>query len=149
MSNSLRPHGLYSPWNSPGQNAGVCRCSLLQGIFPTQGSNPGLPHHMWVLYQLSHKESPQLLQKWSFIILIFFFLFLLTFCLQVLKTLGKSASLFFCICIGMHTYLFLFFLCLLKKTSLIKNLCIKKHNVQSKGQIFFSVFFFFSMCDRD
>ena len=44
MSDSLRPHGLYSPWNSPGQNTGVGRLSLLQGIFPTQGSNPGLPY---------------------------------------------------------------------------------------------------------
>ena len=32
--------------------------SLFQGIFPTQGSNPGLPHCRWILYQLSHKESP-------------------------------------------------------------------------------------------
>ena len=36
MSDSLRPHGLYSPWNSPGQNTGVGSLSLLQGIFPTQ-----------------------------------------------------------------------------------------------------------------
>ena len=43
MSNSLQPHGLYSPWNSSGQNTGVGGLSLLQGIFPTQGSNPGLP----------------------------------------------------------------------------------------------------------
>ena len=42
--NSLWPHGLYSPWNFPGQNTGVGSCSLLQGLFPTQGSNPGLPH---------------------------------------------------------------------------------------------------------
>ena len=42
MSDSLWPHGLYSPWNSPGQNTGVGSLSLLQGIFPTQGSNPGL-----------------------------------------------------------------------------------------------------------
>ena len=48
---------LYSPWNSPGQNAGVGSLSLLQGIFPTQGSNPGLPHCRWILYQLSHKGS--------------------------------------------------------------------------------------------
>ena len=40
---TLRPHGLYSPWNSPGQNTGVGSRSLLQGIFPTQESNPGLP----------------------------------------------------------------------------------------------------------
>ena len=42
MSNSLPPHGLYSSWTSPGQNAGVGSLSLLQGIFPTQGSNPVL-----------------------------------------------------------------------------------------------------------
>ena len=42
MSDSLRPHGLYSPWNSPGQNTRMGCLSLLQGIFPTQGSNPGL-----------------------------------------------------------------------------------------------------------
>ena len=44
VSNPLWPHGLYSPWNSSGQNTGVGSLSLLQGIFPTQGSNPGLPH---------------------------------------------------------------------------------------------------------
>ena len=46
------------PWNSPGQNTGVGSLSLLQGIFPTQGSNPGLPHCRRILYQLSHKGSP-------------------------------------------------------------------------------------------
>ena len=40
MSDSLRPHGLYSPWNSLGQNTGVGSLFLLQGIFPTQESNP-------------------------------------------------------------------------------------------------------------
>ena len=62
MSDSLRPHGLYSPWNSPGQNTGVGRLSLLQGIFPTQGLNPGLLHCRWLLYQLSHKGSPRILE---------------------------------------------------------------------------------------
>ena len=83
MSNSLQPHGLYSqrnspdqdkvkvvqscltlcepmncsPWNSPGQNTGVGSLSLLQGIFPTQGSNLSLPHCGWILYQLSHKGN--------------------------------------------------------------------------------------------
>ena len=57
VSDSLWPHGLQSPWNSPGQNTGVGTCSLLQGIFPTQGSNPGLPQCRWILYQLSHKGS--------------------------------------------------------------------------------------------
>ena len=36
--------------------------SLLQGIFPTQGSNPGLPHCRRILYQLSHKGSPRILE---------------------------------------------------------------------------------------
>ena len=55
-------HGLYSPWNSPGQNTGVGSCSLLQGVFPTQGLNPGLPHCRWILYQLSHQGSPRILE---------------------------------------------------------------------------------------
>ena len=59
MSNSLQPHGLYSPWNSPGQNTGVVSLSLLQRIFPTQGSNPGLLHCRWILYQLSYQGSPK------------------------------------------------------------------------------------------
>ena len=59
VSHSLWPHGLYSPWNSPGQNTGVGSCSILQGIFPAQGSNPGLPHCRQILYQLSHQGSPQ------------------------------------------------------------------------------------------
>ena len=53
MSNFLQPHGLYSPWNSPGKNTGVHSLSLLQGVFPTEGSNPGLPHCRPILYQLS------------------------------------------------------------------------------------------------
>ena len=48
--------GLYSPW-SPGQNTGVCSLSLLQGIFPTQGSNSGLLYCRWILYQLSFRET--------------------------------------------------------------------------------------------
>ena len=59
MSDSLQPHGLYSPWNSPDQHTGVGSLSLLQGLFPTQGSNPGLPHCRWILYQPSHKGSPK------------------------------------------------------------------------------------------
>ena len=57
VSDSLRPHGLYNPWNSPGQNTGVGSLSLLQGIIPTQGSNLGLLHRRQVLYHLSHQES--------------------------------------------------------------------------------------------
>ena len=55
VSDSLRHHGLYSPWNSPGQNTGVGSHSLPQGIFPTQGSKPGLLHCRQILYQLSHQ----------------------------------------------------------------------------------------------
>ena len=53
VSDSLGPHGLYSPWSSPGQNTGVGSLSLLQGIFPTQESNPGLPHCRQIPYQPS------------------------------------------------------------------------------------------------
>ena len=62
VSDSLRPmdytvHGIPQArilqWES---------LFLLQGIFPTQGSNPGLPHCRWILYQLSHKGSPRILE---------------------------------------------------------------------------------------
>ena len=56
------PHGLYSPWNSPWQNIGVGSLSLLQGIFPTQGLKPGFPHCRQILYELSHKGSPRILE---------------------------------------------------------------------------------------
>ena len=59
VSDSLRPQGLYSPWSFPGQSTGVGSLSLLQGIFPTQGLNPGLLHCRQILYQLSHKGSPK------------------------------------------------------------------------------------------
>ena len=102
MSDSLQPHGLYSPGNSPGQNTGVGSLipspgdlpstgieprspslqtdslpaepqgkpkntgegslSLLQGIFPTQELNPGLPHCRQILYHLSHKGNPRILE---------------------------------------------------------------------------------------
>ena len=65
ISDSLQPHGLYSLWNSPGQNTEVGSLSLLQGIFPTQGSNPGLLHYRWILYQLSHKGSPRIILEWG------------------------------------------------------------------------------------
>ena len=55
--------GLYSPWNSPGQHTGVGNCSLLQGIFPTQGSNPGLPLCRRILNQLSHQGTATLLSQ--------------------------------------------------------------------------------------
>ena len=62
MSDSLRPLGLYSLWDFPGQNTGVGSFFLLQGIFPMQGLNPGIPHCRQILYQLSHKGSPRILE---------------------------------------------------------------------------------------
>ena len=64
VSDSLWPCGLYSPpgssvhGDSPGKNTGEGCYALLQGIFPTQGSNPGQPHCRLILYQLSHQGSP-------------------------------------------------------------------------------------------
>ena len=55
---------MYSPWNSPGQNTGVGSLSLLQGIFPSQGLNPSLPHCGWVLYQLCYQGSPFVIWMW-------------------------------------------------------------------------------------
>ena len=67
VSHSLWPHGLQParilcPWDSPGKNTGVGCQFHLQGIFPTQGSNPGLPNCRQILYQLSHQGSPRILE---------------------------------------------------------------------------------------
>ena len=76
MSNFLQPHGLLParfpcPWNSPGKNPGVGSRSLLQRIFPTQGSNLGLLHRKQILYCLSHQGSPEILliTIYSFVLL--------------------------------------------------------------------------------
>ena len=53
----LEPTNLLCPWNSLGKNTGVGSHSLLLGIFPTQGSNPGLLHCRLILYRLSHQGS--------------------------------------------------------------------------------------------
>ena len=64
MLDSLWSHGLWPtrflcPWKFPGKNTGVgCRYSLLQGIFPTWESNPGLPHCRQVVYRPSQQGSP-------------------------------------------------------------------------------------------
>ena len=62
LSCSLRSHGPQStrflcPLNSPGRNTGMGNHSLLQGIFPTQGSNLGLLHYRQILYHLRHQGS--------------------------------------------------------------------------------------------
>ena len=87
LSYSLWPHGLYSPWDGdlpnpeikprspelqmdslpaepPGKprNTGMGSLFLLQGIFPTQRSNPGLPHGRWILYQMSHQGNLRILE---------------------------------------------------------------------------------------
>ena len=64
MFNSLGPHGLYSSWNSPGQNIGVGSLSLLQGDLPGPGIKPRSPNCRWILYQLSHPgfTHPRLLE---------------------------------------------------------------------------------------
>ena len=63
VSDSVRPHGLYIPWHSPGQNTGVGSYSLLQGIFPTQGSNQGLLHYRCIPYQLNHQGSQNSMRR--------------------------------------------------------------------------------------
>ena len=66
----LQPHGLQStrllcPWNSPGKNTGVGCCALLQGIFPTQGSNSYLSHlHDWQVSSLPHELLSSLKLRW-------------------------------------------------------------------------------------
>ena len=68
VSNSLLPHGLLParllcPWNFPGKNTGVGHHFLLQGIFPTHGSNTGLLHCRQILYRLSCQRSPKIPQN--------------------------------------------------------------------------------------
>ena len=66
-SNSVSPwtvaHQVLCPWDSPGKNTRVGRCSFLQGIVPAQRSNPDLPHCRQILYRLNHWGSPKTL-KW-------------------------------------------------------------------------------------
>ena len=57
VSNSLWSHGLFCPWDFPGKNTGVDCHFLLQGIFPTQGSNPGLVHCRQILYIWITREA--------------------------------------------------------------------------------------------
>ena len=53
------PPGSSVHGDSPGKNTGVGCHALLQGFFPTQGSNPGLPHYRWILPHMSHRGSPK------------------------------------------------------------------------------------------
>ena len=56
------PQGSSIPGDSPGKSTGLGCHALLQGIFPTQWSIPGLPHCRWILYHLSHQGSPRILE---------------------------------------------------------------------------------------
>ena len=77
MSDSLRPHGLQPtrllcPWDFPGSSTGVDCHFLLQGIFLTQGLNPGLPYCRHTLYRLSHQGSHNtvsILHTWTYMFL--------------------------------------------------------------------------------
>ena len=62
MSNSLQPHGLYSPCNSPGQNTGVDSHSLLQGSSQPRGQTELSCICRQILYQPSHQGSPRILE---------------------------------------------------------------------------------------
>ena len=112
VSNSLQPHGLYSPWNSPGQNTGIGSCFLLPGIFPTQGSNRGLLHCR-ILYQLSHEGGP------LYIVLFIMFYYLCSKGFALLKTFCKYLEVtgYF----SVHTTLLYFLECgwTLEKSSFI------------------------------
>ena len=55
--NCMYPARFFCPWNSPGKNAGVVCHSLLQGIFLTQGLNPGLPRCRQILYSWTTREA--------------------------------------------------------------------------------------------
>ena len=68
---------IYSPWNSPSKTTGVGSSSLLQGIFPTQGLNPGVPHCRWILDQLSHQRSLESQYNSGLFFNIYFYLFYL------------------------------------------------------------------------
>ena len=64
--------GAFVHGDSPGKNTGVGSHAFLQGIFPTQGFNPGLSHCRWILYHLSHQGSPKYwaslsLHQWNFL----------------------------------------------------------------------------------
>ena len=56
------PPGSSIHGDSPGKNTGMGCHALLQGIFPTQGLNPGLPHYKQILYHLSHQGSLRILE---------------------------------------------------------------------------------------
>ena len=57
-THGLQPTRIPCPWDSPGKNTGVGCHFLLHGIFPTQGLDSGHLQCRWILYHLSHQQSP-------------------------------------------------------------------------------------------
>ena len=113
VSDFLQLHGLYSPWNSSGQNTGGGSLFLLQGIFPTQGSSLDLPHCRRILCLLSHKGSPLFTMFTSKVNYIYLYKKLpscLPKCLSFI-TLASNDFLVFCILASnwFYQFLFLFF----------------------------------------
>ena len=91
VSDSLWPHGLYPtrllcPWDFPGNSPGMGCHFLLQGIFPTQGSNPGLPHCKQMLHHLSHQGCPVMIDSKSWKMMLW------KCCTQYASKLGKLSS---------------------------------------------------------
>ena len=97
MSGSLRPHGLeptrlLHPWNFAGKSTGVGCHFFLQGIFPTQGSNPGLPHRRQTFYHLSHLGSLQTLLHTSKNLLSISVSYLFSVLFSLLQSIVQSSS---------------------------------------------------------
>ena len=78
----MQSHELYSQWNFPGQIIGVVSLLLLQGIFPTQRSNPSLLHCRQILFQLSHRENSMLFLQSRTTLHYLFFFFLIYYLLE-------------------------------------------------------------------
>ena len=92
---------MVCPWNSPGKNTGVGCHSLLQGIFATQGLNPGLLHCGQILYHLSNQGSPWAVYAYSFSLCILFFFFPawnLCYCMQTFSNCGEQGLLLVAVC---------------------------------------------------
>ena len=100
VSNSLRPQGLQPatllhPWESPGKNTRVGCHFLLLGVFPTQGSNLGLPHCRQTLYCLSQQGLLLFLLKYNKNIDHIFYLgFILEIGNVIMNKMGKSPILY-------------------------------------------------------
>ena len=89
-SNSVSPCGPLCPCDSPGKNTGVDCHALLQGIFQTQGSNPGLLLCRWILYELSYQGSPTKILKYRYRASLLFHSLCLDLCFYLLINVTLS-----------------------------------------------------------